>query len=69
MERILIAAVLKAAGKLVRKHPLIATELVVSGATKGGKVGFAELRNLLQRKRERRRDPSGSLSPGARRKD
>lgn len=65
----MIAAVLKAAGKLVRKHPLIATELLVSGAREGGKAGFAELRNLLRRKRERRRDASKSLSLEARRKD
>ncbi len=69
MERILIAAVLKAAGKLVRNHPVIATELLVSGAREGGRVGFAELRNLLQRRRERRSNPSGSLSLDARRKD
>jgi hypothetical protein len=63
MERVLIAAFLKAAGKLMRNHPVIAAELLVSGASEGGKVGLAELRKLLQRRRERRISESRSLAP------
>ncbi|MGZ2384683.1 hypothetical protein [Rhizobium leguminosarum] len=47
LEQAKAAATAKMIGKLLRKHPLIAAELVASGAARGLAVGIGEVRHLV----------------------
>ncbi|MDU0310387.1 hypothetical protein [Rhizobium sp. 10PS4] len=47
LEQAKAAATAKMIGKLLRKHPLIAAELVASGAARGLAVGIDEVRHLV----------------------
>ena len=53
-ERAVIAAGLKMARRLLRKHPLIAAELLVTGLSEGGKVGVTEIRDMLRSRKLRK---------------
>jgi len=59
IERAAAAGVVRMISRLVKKHPLIAAELLLSGATRAGRVGWEELgkqdRKRLRYKRGRLR--------------
>jgi len=49
-EKAAIAGLVKMIDRLIRRHPLIAAELLAAGGTRAGQVGWNELRRRLTRR-------------------
>lgn len=58
IERAAAAGAVRMISRLVKKHPLIAAELLLSGASRAGQVGWEE---LGKRERKRSRNKKGRL--------